>query len=271
MMKKILKTIILIAAITITAGAMAQSSEKRVKQPRQTIKLGEEMHSKRDSLNKKRGLSQHLIIPKGEWQLGAQISHVSMSSYNSEYMLLLKNINANGSMTKVAPFVAYSYRNNRSIGARFQYTSASGNIQEGDLDLLSDDLNFHVEDLRADMTSVQAAIYHRSYIGLDSKGRIGLFSDITLGYTSGKTKFIYNEDTKDAYTKTNQVKLSLHPGIVVFAMNNISPHVSMGIGGVSYNNTKYIKGDEIIGTRNFSKANFKLDILDISIGLSIHL
>jgi hypothetical protein len=45
----------------------------------------------------------------------------------------------------------------------------------------------------------------------------------------------------------------------------------MGIGGVSYNNTKYIKGDEIIGTRNFSKANFKLDILDISIGLSIHL
>lgn len=272
-MKGFYKITILIVAIFMTAGAMAQSNDKHVKQPRQTIKLGGEMVHKRDSLKKsdKRGLSQHLIIPKGEWQLGAQISHVSMSSDNSEYMLLLNNINANGSITKVAPFVAYSYRNNRSIGLRFQYTSASGNVQDGDLDLLSDDLNFHIEDIHADMSSVQTAIYHRSYIGLDNKGRIGLFSDIMLGYTSSKTRFIYNEQTKDAYTKTDQVKLSLHPGIVVFAMNNISTHVSMGIGGVSYNHTKYIKGGEVIGTRDYSKANFKLDVLDISIGLSIHL
>lgn len=273
MIKGFYKITILIVAIFMTAGAMAQSNDKHVKQPRQTIKLGGEMVHKRDSLKKsdKRGLSQHLIIPKGEWQLGAQISHVSMSSDNSEYMLLLNNINANGSITKVAPFVAYSYRNNRSIGLRFQYTSASGNVQNGDLDLLSDDLNFHIEDIHADMSSVQTAIYHRSYIGLDNKGRIGLFSDIMLGYTSSKTCFIYNEQTKDAYTKTDQVKLSLHPGIVVFAMNNISTHVSMGIGGVSYNHTKYIKGGEVIGTRDYSKANFKLDVLDISIGLSIHL
>ncbi|MBR3911203.1 MAG: hypothetical protein IKJ48_00875 [Alistipes sp.] len=272
MIKIITKITILITAIAIATGALAQNSEKQIKQPRGTIKLGAEI-SKRDSLEKKdkRGLSQHLIIPKGEWQLGAQISHVSMSSDNSEYMLLLKNINANGSITKVAPFVAYSYHDNRSIGLRFQYTSASGNVQDGDLDLLSDDLNFHVENIHADMTSVQTAVYHRSYIGVDNKGRIGLFSDIMLGYTSSKTKFIYNEQTQDTYTKTDQIKLSLHPGIVVFAMNNISTHVSMGIGGISYNHTKYIKNGETIGTRDYSKANFRLDILDISIGLSIHL
>lgn len=70
MMKKILKTIILIAAITITAGAMAQSSEKRVKQPRQTIKLGEEMHSKRDSLNKNEASHSTSLSPKesGSWE-----------------------------------------------------------------------------------------------------------------------------------------------------------------------------------------------------------
>ena len=272
MMKAFFKILLLSVALLTGAGAMAQDKPKREKQQRETIKLGGEIN-KADSLGKKekRGLSQHLIIPKGEWQLGAQISHVSMSSDNSEYMLLLNNINANGAMTKVAPFVAYSYRDNRSIGMRFQYTSASGNVQSGDLSFLSDDLAFHVEDIHADMSSVQTAIYHRSYIGLDSKGRIGLFSDIMLGYTNGRTRFIYNEHTQDTYTKSNQVKLSLQPGIVVFAMNNISTHVSIGIGGVSYNNTKYVKNGEVIRTRNFSKANFKLDILDISIGLSIHL
>ena len=156
-MKTLFKILLLSVALLFGAGAMAQDKPKR-----ETIRLGGEIN-KADSLGKKekRGLSQHLIIPKGEWQLGAQISHVSMSSDNSEYMLLLNNINANGAMTKVAPFVAYSYRDNRSIGMRFQYTSASGNVQSGDLSFLSDDLAFHIEDIHADMSSVQTAIYHR--------------------------------------------------------------------------------------------------------------
>ena len=272
-MKIAIKITFLIAALMISVSSMAQNYDLEYKHARLPIKLGSEIGNKADSLDKKhlRGLSQYLIIPKGEWQIGAQISHVSMSSDNSEYMLLLKNIDANGSMTKVAPFVAYSYRHNRSIGLRFQYTTASGDITQGDLDFLSEDLQFHVEDIHASMTAVQGAIYHRSYVGLDNRGRIGLFSDVMLGYTSSTNKFIYNEETLDTHTKTEQVKLSLHPGIVVFAMNNISTHVSIGIGGVSYNSTKYVKNGEVIGKRDFSKANFKLDVLDISIGLSIHL
>ena len=39
---------------------------------------------------------------------------------------------------------------------------------------------------------------------------------------------------------------------------------------VLYENTD-VKTGEVIGKRDFSKANFKLDVLDISIGLSIHL
>ena len=256
----------------IVAGtATAQTGTKKEKHTRETIKLGAEIH--KDSLKKKRnrGLLEHLIIPKGEWQIGAQISHVSMSSNNSEYMLLLNNIDANGSITKVAPFVAYSYHDNRSIGLKLQYTSASGTVEKGELDFLSDDLNFEIEDVRAEMNSYQASIYHRSYIGLDNRGRIGLFSDISLGYTNSKSVFTYNEQTADTYTRSNQLKLSLHPGIVVFAMNNVSTHVSMGIGGVSFNNTKYFKNGETIGKRNYSKANFKLDVLDISIGVTIHL
>ena len=144
-------------------------------------------------------------------------------------------------------------------------------MSQGDLDFLSDDLNFHIENLHANLTSYQAAVYHRSYIGLDNRGRIGLFSDIMLGYTNSRTAFVYNTETMDSYAKTHQVKLSLHPGIVVFAMNNVSMHVSMGIGGVSYNNTQYIKAGEVVGTRDYSKANFKLDVLDISMGMSIHL
>lgn len=270
MIRKTIIGILLTASVLFVSDAFSQEYKKQ-KPARETIELGGEIMNKDSLKNKSRGLSQHLIIPKGEWQLGLQVSHVSLSSNNSEYMLLLNNIDANGSITKIAPFVAYSYRNNRSIGVKFQYSTASGAVQQGDLDLLSDDLNFHVEDIRADLLSFQAAVYHRSYVGLDNKGRIGLFNDIVLGYTNSRTEFVYDTNTEDTYARTDQVKLSLHPGVVVFVMNNISMHVSMGIGGVSYNNTKYIKNGETIGKRDFSKANFKLDVLDISMGLTIHL
>ena len=270
-MKTLIKAALFMAGILLSSGATAQHAAGRDRQRPRSVKLGAEI--RKDSLNRKSGriLSEHLIIPRGEWQVGAQVSHVSLSSNNSEYMLLVKNLDANGSITKVTPFVAYAYRDNRSVGLKLQYTSATGNVEKGDLDFLSDDLTFGIEDVRASMNSFQVAIYHRSYIGLDNRGRIGLFSDISLGYTNSRTVFTYNEETSDTYTRSNQLKLGLHPGIVIFAMNNVSTHVSMGIGGVSFNSTRYIKAGEVIGRRSYSKANFKLDVLDISIGVTIHL
>lgn len=275
MIKNLIKALLVAAAIAATCSAMGQTDKrvKPVKPTKETIKLGAEIKDESDSLKRKhrRGLMQHLIIPKGEWQVGAQVSHVSFSSKNSEYLLIVQNLDANGSITQVAPYVAYSYHDNRSIGIKLQYSAANGNVREGDLDFLSDDLNFNVENIEANMSSFQTAVYHRSYIGLDDRGRIGLFSDISLSYTNSKTVFTYDAETADTHTRTNQLKLSLHPGIVVFAMNNVSTHVSMGIGGVSFNNTKYIKAGEVIGTRNYSQAKFKLNVLDINIGVTIHL
>lgn len=271
-MKKYILTVILLLCVASVDALYAQEQTKS-RAKRETIKLGEEMPHKGDSTThrKRRALTQHLIIPKGEWQVGAQISHVSMSSSNSEYALLINGLDANGSLTKIAPFVSYAIKNNQAIGLRFQYTTADATIDAAELDLLSDDLEFELENLRGKLTSYQTSVYHRIYVGLDNKGRIGLFNDVALGYTNSKTNFRYNAQTENAYTKSNQIKLSVHPGIVVFAMNNLSTHVSIGIGGVSYNNTKYYRDGELVGKRDFSKANFKLDILDISIGLSLHL
>ena len=137
-MKRITTILLLIVSIFTSAQAFAQKHKHS-----EPIHLGAEIVNKNDKKDG-RNLSQHLIIPKGEWQLGMQISHVSLSSANSEYMLLLKNFDANGAITKIAPFIAYSYHDNRSVGLKFQYTTASGNIEQGDLDFLSDDLNFHI-------------------------------------------------------------------------------------------------------------------------------
>lgn len=53
--------------------------------------------------------------------------------------------------------------------------------------------------------------------------------------------------------------------------NSISTHVAIGIGGATYNHIDYYKKGEVVGTRDFSKVRFMLDILDISFGLSFHI
>lgn len=270
-MKTILKTIILgIAVFAMTTATAQEVVTPKSKKEQPTITLGAEIPQNTDNKKHHRGLKQHLIIPKGEWQLGAQLSHVSLSSDNSEFMLLINGLDANASITKIAPFFAYSYHNNRSIGMRIQYTAASGCINQAEYDLLGN-LDGTIEDISAELSSIQASVYHRSYLGLDNKGRIGVFADIALSYANRKNAFAYNNTTSNSHARSHQVKLSLHPGIVVFAMNNISTHVSMGIGGVSYNYTAMRENGKTVGTRNYSQAKFKLDIMDISVGLSIHL
>lgn len=53
-------------------------------------------------------------------------------------------------------------------------------------------------------------------------------------------------------------------------MNNVSSVFSLGIGGISYTNSKNVRNGEVTGVRNTSNARFMPDITDISMGLAIH-
>ena len=114
-------------------------------------------------------------------------------------------------------------------------------------------------------------MFHRSYVGLDAKGRFGLFSQSELIYTTGKYRFDVDSEMDNTYTKTNTLRLALRPGLAVFMMNNVSVHASIGVGGVSYNHYKYFEDGVQVGKRSAGKANFKINITDINIGVAIHL
>lgn len=236
-------------------------------------KIGTLIYKAPDSTqtHKRRGLKQFVIIPKGEVQGGIQMSYASISSNNSEFLMLLKDLDASGDFLRIAPYISYSYRCNKTIGLKFSYSNASASINAGDLELLSDDLNFTLDNIRGRLTSYGVGMFHRSYIGLDRRGRIGLFSDIMLSYQHSRMKFAYNDQTQDSYSLQNQLKLSFHPGVIIFLMNNVSLNVSFSVGSVSYNNVRYFQDGHSIGSRDHSQAKFKLDILDISYGVTIHL
>ena len=63
---------------------------------------------------------------KGEVMMGLTASYGTLSSDDTDIMLILDNINADGTVATVKPFVGYFYRDNNCIGVRFGYRHMSG-------------------------------------------------------------------------------------------------------------------------------------------------
>ncbi len=223
------------------------------------------------SVNDEKRGPDRVFMPQGDLSAGVQFFYVDLSSSDSEYLMLLQHLDADGSMMMISPYFDFTYRNNRSVGLRAKYSSAKGGISNADLSALSDDLSLSLNDIQADSRTVQAEVFHRAYAPLDKHSRFGVFTDLSLGYSYTRTSFSYNEESLDTYSAANRIKIAVHPGLMVFVTNNISTHVSIGIVGATYNHIDYYKNGEIVGTRDFSKVRFMLDILDISFGLSFHI
>ena len=211
-----------------------------------------------------------LFMPKGTSSGGLQISYVDLSSIDSDIFLIVDGLNAEGTMMSVAPFFSYTYKDNKAVGLKLKYSKGSGGISDVDLSLLSDDPLLSLEDIKASTRNIQLQFFQRSYLGLDQNGRFGLFNDLVLSYGTSRSSFSVGEKNLDAYTNTEKVKLGICPGIMIFILNNISTHVSMSIGGVSFTHTENFKDGVLSGSRDYTKAHFAPDVSDISMGLTVY-
>ena len=232
-----------------------------------TIVLGKKIMPK-DS-TKQRRFKNHIIAPKGEWQCGLSVMYADFSSDDSEYMLLFQGIDAGASMLRLAPEAAYAFADNHAVGARFQYTNLNGSVDAATADLLGN-LNMSIENVHALSRSMSGCVYQRTYVGLDNRGRVGIFWDYILGLSRTKSQF-YTGDTPNSYSVSKKIHLGFAPGIVYFPMNNVSVQACLSLADLSYRSVTAYEGGQPVGKRNVWKAQASLNILDISVGLTIHL
>lgn len=262
-MELIRKTILLclFAAFSLYAAAQVGDSGSR------TVKLGTELLPK--DTTKVQRLKNYLIAPKGEWQCGISVMYASFSSDNSEYMLLAQNMSADASVLRLAPEAAYTFAKNHAIGARFQYMTVRGGIDNVTADLLGN-FSMDFKDVHARSTSMGGYIFERSYVGLDNRGRVGLYLDYVLGYTRTKSRFGFGSASDD-YSVKKKIHLGISPGLVYFPMNNISVQASIGLADVGYTAIKAYHDGDVSGSRRFWKAQANLNVLALNFGLTIHL
>ena len=217
-----------------------------------------------------RGITNFRFIPKHKWIGGITVSVFNFETDNSRLLFsLLKDIDFNLRAMSFHPFVGYAVKDNMVLGLKFGYSRISGGI--GNLALNVEDLDISLKDIKYTDDSYSFSVFHRSYIGLDGKGLFGLFNETTLGYNTGSSRFSRGADDTLKYTDStiNQLHVGINPGIALFIMPNVGAEVSFGVAGFTYNWEKQKKSTGETGKRTNSGANFKINLFNINIGITV--
>lgn len=222
-----------------------------------------------------REIGKHLFVYKGEVMLGLTASYGTLSSEDADMFPIFDNINIDGTVASVNPFVGYFYRDNTCVGLRLGYSQIAGTVETLGLDLgPQNDLGIEVPWLDLKSRRFSAGLFHRSYLALDERGRFGAFGEIELSYTQGRNTFAYKSGDRLKHTESDnlRVRALFSPGVAVYAFPNVCVALSFGLGGFTYTHiTQFDENGTRVGERNYSKMNFRLNLADIRIGMTIHL
>ena len=219
-----------------------------------------------------RGLTNYVLIPQKEWICGLTASYMGYNSDDSDIALIIKDFNFIGSMFGIHPFVGYFIKDNQCIGIKLGYSSTSADLNNFKLDIM-EDLDISLSNLAYSAQYYSAGIFYRTYVGISPNGQFGVFNKTSLTFTSGTSLFAKgpNENRSETKTLSTEISLGLSPGISVFIFDNISANVSVGILGLNYKQSKQFTDNVETGSFKSSGANFKINILNINIGITVHI
>ena len=222
-----------------------------------------------------RNIDRNKFVYKNEWMLGLAASYGKLDVADSELMLLVDDINFGVRRAVVMPYIAYAYRDNRSVGVRVGYELLQGDLGNISLDLGSGaDLSFSLADIGVKSENFLWSIFHRNYIGLDRRGIVGAILETELMVKTGSTSMYTGSGDARNYSESKNfaAKLNFNPGLAVYVFPQVCVTVTVGIGGLAYNNIRqYNAAGVMTGRRDHSALKFKLNIADIQIGVVAHL
>lgn len=227
-----------------------------------------------------RGIINYRFIPKGKWIGGTTASYIDFDSEDSRLLFsLLKDFDCHARTVSVKPFIGYAMRNNMVIGVKLGYNHTVAQLDN--LALNMDDLDFSLKDIRYTEDTYSIGLFHRSYVGLDAGRRFGLFNETTLSFNTGSTRFSRGKEDgeanateaekafKSTETTLYELHVGINPGIAVFIMQNVSAEMSFGVIGFKYNSETQKNNLGETGKRRNSGANFKVNLFNINIGITL--
>lgn len=224
-----------------------------------------------------RGLRNYLIIPRGQWSFGATASFGNVNTNDIEFLSYLNDFDLSVRSYSVKPYASYFFRNNSSLGMRFGFTRTYLDLNSLNVDF-DDDMNFSLRDISYHNEALSASIFYRNYIGLDRSRRFAVFNEVALNFSSGDGTFArpIGGVLRTTATHSYDFQLNFSPGFAVFLHEMVSFNLSFGVFSWYYKHESQkttSEGSDVIeyGTHGNSGANFKFNLLNLNMGIAVHI
>ena len=197
-----------------------------------------------------------VFMPKGQLMFGGTF-------------LILDDMNINAYTLSVTPSIYYSFAKNMAVGVKFSYKRTLGRIDQTDISL-SDDLSFGISDFYTLQHTYYGSVSYRYYIPIGKSRVFGIFSDISLNFGAGQGKSLSGtgDNISGTYQKILDIGIDVIPGVSVFVTNDMCVEASVGILGLEWKRISQTTNQVYEGSYETSKANFKLNLLSINIGIN---
>lgn len=217
-----------------------------------------------------RGLYNFLYVPKGQWTFGLSASYGEFNTADMQILSLIKDFDFKGKLYSLKPSVSYFFRNNQSMGVRFNYTRAVADLGSLKVDI-DEDLNFAISDVSYYSSNYTSSVFYRNYVGLSNLKRFAVFNEVELALGSGSSRFkrYYDGNLRDTRTTTTRAALNFSPGLCVFIMDQVSFNISFGVFGLHLTHQTQSTNGQEEGSRNSSGANFRFNLFNINFGIGV--
>ena len=219
-----------------------------------------------------RGIFAYLFVPKGQFSFGLLASYGEISTDDLQMLNLISNLNFSAKSYSVKPHMSYFYKHNKEVGVRFGLSSTDFDLKSLSADIM-DDISFDMRDVAYKTKTTSVSVFRRSYIGLDRGRRFALFNEVDLRYDRGTGTFsrLYNDEPKETKSTGNAFRLDFSPGMCVFIQEKVAFNVSFGIFGWYWKREHQVTNGVDEGTFSSSGANFKFNLFNLNMGVSVYL
>ena len=211
------------------------------------------------------------FVPKGQWILGLSVSY-TQSSQDKYQFLILENISGDTYSFKISPMVMFTVKADLALGARFSYARSLTKVASADI-ILDSETDYSFDHLYRLSHNYYGAALMRNYFSIGKSKRFGFFNEVSLQMGGGQTKLTtgVGEDLTGTYERNFSLNIGITPGLSIFLNNYSALEVNVGLLGFNYTNTRAVKDQVYVSTRNSKSANFRINLFSITFGATFYL
>jgi hypothetical protein len=202
---------------------------------------------------------------KGSWMIGGMLSmQIKSSGEINQLIRYVQEDRINDFTLKLDGAYAFRDLNFAGMGILYGESRKSGIYENSDGELYNEDFYGNSYSFRP---------FLKNLTPLDKNGRFNIVTQIELWYQydQGITQTVLNENVTRKYSTGHTGLIGFRPGINVFVIRNVAVETTLNVAGVKYSFEKSEVTDMPDARRETATIDFRIDILQLNIGIFVYL